>query len=127
MMLTCAHCMTYAAVMSTVPQSPVKRSFLSNKALSALPLILFLASALGLSAIAGYTMLGKGEASDDMQKSLSSHGVHVDTETAERVRRSCENLAVTVDVIANYQSRKQVVTVQCSDDGVSDVAPRYGN
>jgi hypothetical protein len=119
--------MAYAAAMSTVPQSPVKRSFISNKALSSLPFILFFAGTIILLAVAGYMIMGQGAASSDMQKSLSSHGVSVDAETAERVRRNCANQAVTVDVITNYQGRKQVVTVQCSDDGVSDVAPRYGN
>jgi hypothetical protein len=61
-----------------------------------------------------------------MQESLSSHGVDVDSVTAERVRRACfQSGAVTTDVIAEFQGSKQVVTVQCGDgDTITDAVVR---
>lgn len=61
-----------------------------------------------------------------MQASMSAHGVSVDAMTAERVRAACvQSGAVTVDVIAEFQGSKQVVTVQCGGgESVSDAAVR---
>jgi hypothetical protein len=81
-----------------------------------IPMILFFA-----------TLSAEGASSQSaMQDSLSSHGVNVDSMTAERVRRACvQSGAVTTDVIAEYQGSKQVVTVQCGSNGdISDAVVR---
>lgn len=74
-----------------------------------------------------FTLSSEASSSQNtMQESLSSHGVNVDSVTAERVRRACFNSgAVTADVIAEFQGSKQVVTVQCGDgDTISDAVVR---
>lgn len=64
-------------------------------------------------------------APSEWQASLASVGIKTDADTAERVRRHCVDGFITFDMIADYQGSKQLVTVQCGYNGVTDAIVRY--
>ena len=91
----------------------------------------YIAGALLLTAmLASLFFSPSAEASStEMQESLSSHGVTVDGETAERVKRACNysGSVTTVDLIGTFEGKPQLLAAQCANEGVSAVVVKYGN